>query len=63
MKSKGVFLLLTALALMALLFPPKRVRRVDTPRRIGAATAMYRLPVHFDEPDGDIVALFAGVDS
>jgi hypothetical protein len=62
-KSKGVFFLLTALALMALLVPPKRVRPVDTSRRIGVATGKYRLPENFDEPDDDIVALFAGVDS
>jgi hypothetical protein len=48
---------------MALLVPPKRVQPVDTCRRIGVATGKYRLPENFDEPDDDIVALFAGVDS
>jgi hypothetical protein len=62
-KSKGVFFLLAALALVVFLIPPKRMRPVDTSRRIGVAAGKYRLPENFDEPDNDIVALFAGVDS
>ena len=63
MKSKGVIFLLAALALLAFLVPPKRVRPVDTSRRIGVAAGKYHLPENFDEPDDDIVAMVAGVDS